>query len=70
MDVINTFKDFVVSWITLCPSPIGNTIILNEIDETFKNKLLEELSEIYLKKENEYIVICFSGNTVKIKNND
>ena len=70
MDVINTFKDFVVSWITLCPKPIGNTITLNEIDKIFKNKLLEELPENSFKKENEYIVIHFSWNTIKIKDND
>lgn len=70
MNVINTFKDFVVSWMTLCPKPIGNTITLNEIDKTFKNKLLEELPENSFKKENGYTVIYFAWNTVKIKDND
>ena len=67
--MIEQFKQFLGDWIVMCVAPIGNTIILYNLDNNFIRVIKENLSN-FIIEEDDYYVIDYIGNTIKIKKND
>lgn len=63
------FKKFLGDWVVMCSGPIGNTIILHNLDNDFIRAIKENLS-YFITEEDDYYVIDYMGNTIKIKKND
>lgn len=67
--MIEQFKKFLGDWVVMCAGPIGNTIILYNLDNDFIRAIKENLS-YFITEEDDYYVIDYMGNTIKIKKND
>lgn len=67
--MIEQFKKFLGDWVVMCAAPIGNTIILYNLDNDFLRAIKENLS-YFITEEDDCYVIDYMGNIIKIKKND
>ena len=63
---MNEFKNFLISWNTMCINPIGNSITLSPLDKHWIDEIKSNLSKFITETDNYYI-IHFHGNTINIE---
>lgn len=63
---MNEFKNFLISWNTMCINPTGNSITLSPLDKHWINEIKNNLSEFITESDNYYI-IHFNGNIINIQ---
>ena len=63
---MNEFKNFLISWNTMCINPTGNSITLSPLDKHWINEIKNNLSE-FITETDSYYIIHFNGNTINIE---
>ena len=63
---MNEFKNFLISWNTMCINPIGNSITLSPLDKHCIDEIKNNLSEFITEADSSYI-IHYHGNTINIE---
>ena len=63
---MNEFKNFLISWNTMCIKPIGNNITLSPLDKHWIDEIKNNLSEFITETDN-YYTIHYNGNIINIQ---
>ncbi len=64
--MIEHFKNMLSNFLVMCERPVGNTITLSRIEGRFLDEIIELLSNFITEKE-DYYLIKYMGNTIKIE---
>lgn len=63
---MNEFKNFLISWNTMCINPIGNSITLSPLDKHWIEEIKNNLSNL-ITETDTYYIIKYMGNTINIE---